>query len=129
MALLKLLSLLLASSSIAPGAFAQNITDAYFYGQSPPSYPTPRTNGTTIEWAAAYARAKAFVDQLSNEEKANLTYGAGGALGNTLNGCSGIITSIDRVGFPGMCLSDAGNGLRATTLVSGYPSGIHVGAR
>lgn len=43
--------------------------------------------------------------------------------------CSGFIPAIKRLNFPGMCLSDAGNGLRNTDFVSGFPSGIHVGAR
>jgi len=44
-------------------------------------------------------------------------------------GCSGTISPIERLNFTGMCLSDAGNGLRNTDLVNSYPSGIHVGAR
>lgn len=44
-------------------------------------------------------------------------------------GCSGSIAPIERLGFPGMCLSDAGNGLRGTDFVNSYPSGIHVGTR
>ncbi len=42
--------------------------------------------------------------------------------------CSGIIPAIPRLGFPGLCLSDAGNGLRSTDFVSSWPSGISVGA-
>lgn len=49
--------------------------------------------------------------------------------GTTSNtSCSGFIRPISRVGFPGMCLSDAGNGLRNTDFVSSWPSGLHVGA-
>lgn len=59
------------------------------------------------------------------EEKVSLTGGANGVD----NGCSGNIANISRLGFPGMCLSDAGQGLRATDFVSSFPSGIHVGAR
>ncbi|KAJ4302277.1 hypothetical protein N0V88_002415 [Collariella sp. IMI 366227] len=36
--------------------------------------------------------------------------------------------TIPRLDFPGMCLGDAGNGLRGTDFVSTWPSGIHVGA-
>lgn len=43
-------------------------------------------------------------------------------------GCSGFIGPIARVKFPGLCLNDAGQGVRATDFVSGFPSGIHVGA-
>jgi beta-glucosidase len=45
-----------------------------------------------------------------------------------LNGCSGNIAAIPRMNFTGLCLTDAGQGVRATDFVSGFPSGIHVGA-
>lgn len=45
------------------------------------------------------------------------------------SGCSGSIPGIPRLNFPGMCLNDAGNGVRATDNVSGFASGIGVGAR
>ena len=35
---------------------------------------------------------------------------------------------IERLGFAGMCLQDAGNGVRNTDFVSSFASGIHVGA-
>lgn len=53
----------------------------------------------------------------------NLT---GGTTSDT--GCSGFIQSIPRLGFPGLCLSDAGNGLRATDYVTSWASGWSVGA-
>lgn len=72
----------------------------------------------------ALAKARDLVSNMTLEEKVVLT--TGGTLGN---GCHGAIEAIGRVNFPGMCLCDAGNGLRATDYVSSYPSGIHVGAR
>lgn len=36
--------------------------------------------------------------------------------------------AIDRVGFPGLCLSDAGNGLRSADFVTSWASGWSVGA-
>ncbi|KAG6005613.1 hypothetical protein E4U21_007800 [Claviceps maximensis] len=98
------------------------VRDSYFYGQSPGVYPSPDMTGGT-EWAAAYGKAKALVAKMSLEEKVNLTGGVGS---NTA--CSGTIGPVHRVNFPGMCLSDAGNGLRDTDLVNAYPAGIHVGA-
>lgn len=68
----------------------------------------------TGNWAAAYVKAKAFVAKLSDDEKVNLT---AGVTSNT--GCSGNIQAIERLGFPGMCVSDAGNGL-----VSASPSTV-----
>ncbi|KAI1342599.1 glycosyl hydrolase family 3 N terminal domain-containing protein [Xylariaceae sp. FL0016] len=116
-----LLALLGAASC---GVQAQEIitSDDFFYGQSEPVYPTPETiaHGT---WTDAVTKAKAFVGQLTLEEKVNLT---GGATSTT--GCSGFIPAIERLGFPGLCLADSGNGVRATDYVTGWPSGIHVGA-
>lgn len=43
--------------------------------------------------------------------------------------CAGNIPPIRRLGFPGLCLTDAGNGVRATDFVNAWPSGIHVAAR
>ncbi|GKZ24126.1 hypothetical protein AbraIFM66951_008939 [Aspergillus brasiliensis] len=117
-----LLSLLggLALSSAAP---TQNITsDAYFYGQSPAVYPSPEGTGTG-SWAAAYEKAKAFVSQLTDEEKVNLTAGV-----SSKTGCSGFIAEIPRLNFTGLCVSDASNGLRGTDYVNGWSSGVHVGA-
>jgi len=74
-------------------------------------------------WAAAHAKAVALVSQMTLEEKANITVGY-----STLTGCSGETGSVPRLNWPGLCLSDAGNGLRATDFVNAWPSGIHVGA-
>ncbi|KAL5362002.1 putative beta-glucosidase M [Aspergillus floccosus] len=108
-------------SSAAPSV--QNITsDAYFYGQSPPVYPSPEGTGTG-SWAVAYQKARAFVSQLTPEEKVNLTAGV-----TAETGCSGTISAIPRLNFPGLCVSDAGNGLRGTDYVNSWPSGVHAGA-
>lgn len=77
------------------------------------------------DWADGYAKALHLVSQMTLAEKVSLTGGADGVD----NGCSGNVANISRLGFPGLCLSDAGNGLRATDFVSSFPSGIHVGAR
>jgi beta-glucosidase len=61
------------------------------------------------DWTSAYQKAKAFVAKLSDDEKVNLTAGV-----SSDNGCSGNIQSIPRLGFPGICVSDAGNGLVST---------------
>ncbi|KAK9774050.1 putative Glycoside hydrolase superfamily [Seiridium cardinale] len=97
-------------------------SDLIFYGQSEPVYPTPEltANGS---WGDAITKAQAFVSQLTLEEKVNFTGGV-----TTETGCAGFIPAVDRLGFPGLCLADAGNGLRNTDYVSSWPSGIHVGA-
>ncbi|KAI1308458.1 beta-glucosidase M [Xylaria venustula] len=103
--------------------------DSFFYGQSEPVYPSPPMTGTGT-WADSYDKAVKFVDQLTMQEKALLASGVTSSTGTTgtLNGCSGNIGSINRLNFTGLCLTDAGQGVRATDFVSGFPSGIHVGA-
>ncbi|QYS99098.1 Beta-glucosidase [Trichoderma simmonsii] len=114
---------LLAGLAFWTGAAGDVITDdSHFYGQSPPVYPSPEMVGGN-EWEAAFQKAKALVGKMTLEEKVNLT--AGVTVEST---CSGFIPAVRRLKFPGMCLSDAGNGLRNTDFVSGFPSGIHVGA-
>lgn len=44
-------------------------------------------------------------------------------------GCAGMLAPVERLGFPGMCLHDAGHGVRNTDFVNSWPSGIHIGAR
>lgn len=46
--------------------------DSYFYGQSPPSYPSPNATGTGA-WADAYTKAAALVSQLTLDEKVSST--------------------------------------------------------
>lgn len=60
---------------------------------------------------------------MTNFEKNNITYGF-----TPSNGCAGVSGSVPRLGYPGMCLQDAGNGVRGTDLVNSYASGVHVGA-
>ncbi|KAG6078861.1 hypothetical protein E4U16_001404, partial [Claviceps sp. LM84 group G4] len=83
----------------------------------------PGKDATANEWAVSYGKAQAMVNRMTLDEKVSLTGGV-----PLSNGCSGNIPAIPRVNFPGLCLSDAGQGLRATDKVSGFASGIHVGA-
>ncbi|OJJ80818.1 beta-glucosidase [Aspergillus glaucus CBS 516.65] len=114
-----LLGALLLSSAVR----AENITsDAHFYGESSPVYPSPEATGTG-PWAIAYGKARTFVASLTAEEKVNLTAGI-----TADSGCAGTIPAIPRVGFPGLCVTDAGNGVRGTDYVNAWSSGMHVGA-
>lgn len=107
-----------------PSAFSENITsDTYFYGLSPSVPPVPLPTGSTPSWTTSFSKATAFVSQLTQEEKNNLTFGQ-----STRNGCVGWIAPIDRLGFKGLCLQDAGNGVRLADGVNGWSSGISVGA-
>ncbi|KAJ4147553.1 hypothetical protein LMH87_002065 [Akanthomyces muscarius] len=102
--------------------FRQDGSGGDAYQHSPEVLPSPPISGQN-EWADAFARAKALVDQMTLEEKVSLTGGV-----DLKSGCSGTIPGIPRLEFPGMCLNDAGNGVRATDNVSGFTSGIGVGA-
>ncbi|KAI1491005.1 glycoside hydrolase family 3 protein [Biscogniauxia mediterranea] len=93
------------------------------YAQSPPVYPSPPGKGRGI-WADAYVSAGELVGRMSLEEKVNITRGVSGVD----NVCAGNTGTVPRLGWPGMCLHDAGNGVRATDLVNSYPSALHVGA-
>ena len=96
--------------------------DSHFFGQSPPVYPSPAIDGRG-DWSHAYNAAREFVSQLTLEEKVSLT---SGVKSNT--GCSGFLNAIPRLDFPGICVTDAGNGVRGTELVSAWPGGIHMAA-
>lgn len=119
------------SDASGPGSGnSQFITDdTYFYGQSEAVYPSPAMNGAGA-WADAYNKARDFVGQLSTEEKVILASGISSSTGSsgTVNGCSGNIDGIPRMNFSGFCLNDAGQGVRGTDFVSGFPSGLHVAA-
>lgn len=48
--------------------------------------------------------------------------------GTITTGCAGMINGVERLGFPGMCLANAGNGVGGTDYVSAWPAGVHVAA-
>ncbi|KAM4056015.1 fibronectin type III-like domain-containing protein [Hirsutella rhossiliensis] len=95
---------------------------------SPPVSPAPahenRGNRDAPRWADAYSKARRLVGQMTVEEKANVTRG----FARSDNVCAGNSGSVPRLRWPGMCLHDAANGVRATDMVSAYPAGLHVGA-
>ncbi|KAJ5358568.1 uncharacterized protein N7496_010981 [Penicillium cataractarum] len=124
-ALLQLAGVALSAPSGGANSTSYITSDTVFYGLSPPVYPSPDANGTG-DWAASYAKARAFGAQLSLEEKVNMTSGASSTLVN--NGCSGNIQPIERLGFPGMCVTDAGQGVRNADFVNGWSTGLHAGA-
>ena len=101
------------------GPFAPLLGTAY----SPPVFPTPQGNGAG-NWSEAYRKAAAKVANMTASEKNNVTLG----FSSSSNGCVGLSGSVPRLGFPGFCLQDAGNGVRNTDLVNAYASGVSVGA-
>jgi beta-glucosidase len=65
-----------------------------------------------------------MVGQMTLEEMNNVTYG----ITDHGTGCVGVSGGVPRLGFPGLCLQDAGNGVRNTDGVNAYASGLSVGA-
>lgn len=53
---------------------AANLESYYAYGRSPEVLPAPEVSGEG-SWAEAYQRARELVDQMTNDEKNNITYG------------------------------------------------------
>jgi beta-glucosidase len=74
---------------------------------SPPFYPSPWMDGSG-DWADAYAKAKAFVSQLTLLEKVNLTTG----IGWEGEACVGNSGSVPRLGFRAFCMQDSPLGIR-----------------
>lgn len=77
----------------------------------------------SLRWQAAREKAQALVSQMTLVERANITVGY-----SSNTGCAGITGSVPRLEWEGLCLADAGQGLRATDFVNAYPAGVHVGA-
>ncbi|PHH64927.1 hypothetical protein CDD81_3784 [Ophiocordyceps australis] len=74
-------------------------------------------------WPQAQSLASHLIHKMSLAEAANITYGFPHA-----STCAGLSGSVPRLHFPGLCLHDAGNGVRAAELVSAYPAALHAGA-
>ena len=55
-------------------ALAASQERLFSYGRSPKVAPSPQTSGDG-KWQDAYRQARELVDQMTNEEKNNLTYG------------------------------------------------------
>ncbi|KAK4032900.1 beta-glucosidase [Parachaetomium inaequale] len=99
--ILLLLSALLATTGQA--------VDTPFLG-----FPSPWAAATNISdpsWAAAYAKAIAFVSGLTLTEKVNLTTGTGWEADR----CIGNTGGVPRLGFRGLCLEDGPLGVRNST--------------
>ncbi|KAF2433190.1 putative beta-glucosidase 1 precursor [Tothia fuscella] len=104
------------SSSPAPGAQSEQT--------SPPFYPSPWIDSTTVGWQDAIAEAQAFVKQLTLLEKVNLTTGVGWEG----EACVGNVGAIPRLGFPSLCMQDSPLGIRNTDYNSAFPAGGTVAA-
>ena len=107
---------LLALASSAAADVITRIPDAAPPGfeqwTSPIVVPAKPVTGDA-DWAPAVARARAFVQGLSLEEKVNLTTGVG-----TGGRCVGNTGEVTRIGFKGICLQDSPLGVRDADFVS-----------
>ncbi|KAF2151018.1 glycoside hydrolase family 3 protein [Myriangium duriaei CBS 260.36] len=90
---------------------------------SPPYYPSPWGEGAG-DWAAAYAKARQFVSQLTLTEKVNLTTGVGWQ-GDQ---CVGNAGQIPRLNFRGFCLQDSPLGVRFGDFASAFSAGVTAAA-
>ncbi|KAI5236669.1 hypothetical protein E4T42_09396 [Aureobasidium subglaciale] len=86
------------------------------YGNSPAVLPSPNATGVG-GWEDAAARAKAFVAQLTLEEKAKMVTGQPGP-------CVGNIEPIERLGFNGLCLQDGPLAIRVADYASVFSAGV-----
>lgn len=82
----------------------------------------PKVN--ILSWEESYAKAKLLVDQMSLEQKVNITTGVGWQ-GGPCVGNSGGITGPD---FPELCLQDSPLGMRFVDGVSSGVAGINAAA-
>ncbi|KAL5392154.1 hypothetical protein DPSP01_000674 [Paraphaeosphaeria sporulosa] len=105
--------------ALATTAYAQFGIEHTQYGTSPPVYPSPNITGTG--WEAALEKAKAFVAQLTLEEKTFMVTGSSGP-------CVGNIAPIPRLNFSGLCLQDGPLAIRQAVLASVFPAGITAAA-
>jgi beta-glucosidase len=72
-------------------------------------------------WEMGLKKAKAFVAQLTIEEKADMVTGQAGP-------CVGNIVAIPRLGFPGLCLQDGPLAIRVADYASVFSAGVSAGA-
>ncbi|KAG6037516.1 hypothetical protein E4U41_005045 [Claviceps citrina] len=91
---------------------------------SPPHYPSPWMNPQAVGWEEAYAKAKAFVSQMTLSEKVNLTTGTGWMS----NVCVGNTGAIPRLGLRSLCVQDGPLGIRLSDYNSAFPAGLTAGA-
>ncbi|GAO13071.1 hypothetical protein UVI_02024330 [Ustilaginoidea virens] len=75
-------------------------------------------------WQEAYAKARAFVSQMTLIEKVNLTTGIGWMGDN----CLGNVGAVPRLGLRSLCLQDGPLGIRLSDYNSAFPAGITAGA-
>ena len=82
---------------------------------------TPRISNGEGNWSAAYAKARAFVCNLTITEKVNLTTQTGTGASYTYS-----LGIIPRVGFRGLALDDSPTGVRSTDYSSAFTAPMNM---
>ncbi|KAJ1335795.1 beta-glucosidase [Microdochium nivale] len=90
------------------------------YGHSPAVLPSPNATGVG-GWEEALQKAKAFVAQLTLEEKSDMITGTPGP-------CVGNIVAIPRLNFGGLCLQDGPLSIRVADYASVFMAGVSAAA-
>ncbi|KAJ4376087.1 hypothetical protein N0V83_001368 [Neocucurbitaria cava] len=90
------------------------------YETSPPVYPSPNITGAG-GWEEALVKARAFVAELTLEEKAGLVTGTPGP-------CVGNIGPIERLNFSGLCLHDGPLAIRQAVYASVFSAELSAAA-
>lgn len=94
--------------------------DIYARDNGAYSYTGPYSTGG-VAWANGFAKAKTLVDQMTIEEKANVSTGFTGA-------CAGFTGTAPRIGLKALCLQDGPTGVRPARRVSQFPPGVSTAA-
>lgn len=107
-------------------ALLQVLLLLYYSGALCLGKPTTRDfeKGSTFSasaWSSAATKANTFIAKLNLTEKASIVTGSSGS-------CIGNIAAIERLGFPGLCISDGPTAVNRADLVSIFPAGISTAA-
>jgi len=73
-------------------------------------------------WSESEDLAKAFVEEMTLDEKINMVTGSG----NSFGPCIGYLEPIERLGFKGMCFQDGPAGVRSSNHTTTFPSGLNI---
>lgn len=110
----------LGGSNAAPSTAYYSDSDHFARASGAHSYTGPYTNGGPA-WANGFAKAKSFLEQMTVEEKVNITTGYTGK-------CVGFTGTAPRVGLEALCLQDGPAGVRPARRVSQFPAGVTTAA-
>ncbi|SNX85695.1 probable beta-glucosidase [Melanopsichium pennsylvanicum] len=110
----------LGASTAAPSALYYGSNDIFARENGAHSYTGPYTSGGAA-WANGFAKAKTLLDQMTVEEKINITTGYTGK-------CVGFTGEAPRVGLNALCLQDGPAGVRPARRVSQFPAGVTTAA-